>query len=105
MSWLTFGTSEKHGRCDFCSCDGLLTFIDPLEMWLCWDCKTEYEDADEVMLLTDWILEDVADSEQVCRVCGCTAERGCYPIRCYWVEVDLCSQCAGKTAVSEESPA
>ena len=31
--------------------------------------------------------------ELVCRVCGCTDDRGC-PGGCYWVEDDLCSQCA-----------
>lgn len=30
----------------------------------------------------------------VCRVCGCTDEHAC-PGGCYWVEVDLCSVCAG----------
>lgn len=28
-----------------------------------------------------------------CRVCGCTEEKAC-PDGCYWVEPDLCSQCA-----------
>jgi hypothetical protein len=55
---IVFGFDEKHGRCDFCSCGGLLSYIDVLEMWLCHDCKTEFEDADEVMLLTDWITEE-----------------------------------------------
>ncbi len=32
--------------------------------------------------------------ERACRVCGCTQERGCWP-RCWWVEYDLCSGCAG----------
>jgi hypothetical protein len=100
MSWLTFDVSEKHGRCEFCSCDGLLTYIDPLEMWLCFDCQTEYEDADEVMLLSGWIQEVAPGT---CRVCGCTAERGCYPVLCYWVEPDLCSNCAGSIPIEEAS--
>jgi len=29
-----------------------------------------------------------------CRVCGCTDHHGCFE-GCYWVEADLCSQCAG----------
>ncbi len=30
-----------------------------------------------------------------CRECGCTDAHGC-PEGCYWVEADLCSQCAGE---------
>lgn len=39
--------------------------------------------------------EPVATSG-VCRVCGCTDEEGCEgPVfGCWWVEPDLCSQCA-----------
>ncbi len=33
------------------------------------------------------------DTEQVCRVCGCTRDNAC-PGGCYWVEEDLCSACA-----------
>ena len=33
-------------------------------------------------------------NEQQCRVCGCTQNHAC-PGGCYWVEPDLCSQCAG----------
>lgn len=33
--------------------------------------------------------------EQKCRVCGCTWDNAC-PGGCYWVEEDLCSQCAGR---------
>lgn len=33
--------------------------------------------------------------ECTCRVCGCTDDRAC-PGGCYWVEEDLCSECAGK---------
>jgi hypothetical protein len=37
--------------------------------------------------------------EQKCRVCGCTWEHAC-PGGCYWVEPDLCSQCAGMPEVA-----
>lgn len=30
---------------------------------------------------------------RTCRVCGCTDERAC-PEGCWWVEEDLCSECA-----------
>lgn len=36
----------------------------------------------------------VTDPTQACRVCGCTWDHGCSG-GCYWVEADLCSQCAG----------
>lgn len=39
-------------------------------------------------------LEPLFD-EQTCRVCGCTWDNACEG-GCYWVEEDLCSQCAGK---------
>ena len=35
-------------------------------------------------------------AEQQCRVCGCTWNHACEG-GCYWVEEDLCSQCADKT--------
>lgn len=35
--------------------------------------------------------------DQVCRVCGCTDLNGCSD-GCYWVEEDLCSNCAAVTA-------
>ena len=56
-----FSKDEKHGRCEFCSCDGLLEFIMALEMYLCHDCKTEYEDADEVIHFADWFPDDEDD--------------------------------------------
>lgn len=28
-----------------------------IDQWLCFDCETEFNDADEVMLLTGWIAE------------------------------------------------
>jgi hypothetical protein len=53
-----FTKTEKVGRCEFCGMDGSLTYIDALDQWLCFDCKTEFDDADEVMLLTGWITEE-----------------------------------------------
>lgn len=32
--------------------------------------------------------------EAECRICGCTNSQAC-PDGCYWVSVDLCSQCVG----------
>jgi len=32
-----------------------------LEMYLCHDCKTEYEDADEVIHFADWFPDDEDD--------------------------------------------
>ena len=32
--------------------------------------------------------------EHKCRICGCTWHYAC-PGGCYWVEPDLCSECAG----------
>lgn len=48
------------------------------------------------------ILEDgkarwVIPCSQYCRVCGCTYDDPCDE-GCYWVEADLCSQCARKQA-------
>lgn len=34
-------------------------------------------------------------SNRKCRVCGCTENNAC-PGGCFWVEVDLCSECIGK---------
>lgn len=36
------------------------------------------------------------EKERTCRVCGCTDNMACIG-GCYWVETDLCSQCAGET--------
>ena len=33
------------------------------------------------------------ETPKKCRVCGCTDDKAC-PGGCYWVEDDLCSQCA-----------
>lgn len=48
--------------------------------WNCWQKK---------------ILDEV-ESEQVCRVCGCTQDNAC-PGGCYWVEEDLCSKCVERS--------
>lgn len=40
------------------------------------------------------------ESKRRCRVCGCTDDCAC-PEGCYWVEEDLCSECA-KTLSNEQ---
>jgi len=40
-------------------------------------------------------------STRHCRVCGCTEALGCID-GCYWVEDDLCSQCAEKIQDSDQ---
>ncbi|MDD4566090.1 MAG: hypothetical protein PHE79_11530 [Eubacteriales bacterium] len=40
-------------------------------------------------------LLEAAESDQICRVCGCTQDNAC-PGGCYWVEEDLCSACEGE---------
>lgn len=37
---------------------------------------------------------DAMAPERACRECGCTDSRACAG-RCWWVEPDLCSSCAG----------
>lgn len=37
-------------------------------------------------------INEDPQTDQKCRVCGCTQERAC-PGGCYWVEPDLCSSC------------
>ena len=61
---LDFSKSEKHGWCEFCSCPGLLEFVTALEMYLCHDCKIEYEDADEVIHFADWFPDDEEDDDK-----------------------------------------
>ena len=39
----------------------------------------------------------------ICRRCGCTNERAC-PGGCYWVEPDLCSQCATEEELQKGMP-
>ncbi len=38
-------------------------------------------------------LEKALDAQRRCRVCGCTDDNACLG-GCYWVEDDLCSECA-----------
>ena len=45
-------------------------------------------------------LEKALDAQRRCRVCGCTDDNAC-PGGCYWMEDDLCSECA-KTAGAQE---
>ena len=51
-------------------------------------------DASVILLMP--VLEKALDAQRRCRVCGCTDSNGCIPVSCYWVEDDLCSECAGK---------
>ena len=47
-------------------------------------------------ICNQWVATIVIYEEpQRCRVCGCTDDHAC-PGGCYWVEPDLCSQCAEK---------
>ncbi|MBQ6274451.1 MAG: hypothetical protein IJK63_09535 [Oscillospiraceae bacterium] len=46
-------------------------------------------------------LEKALDAQRRCRVCGCTDDNACMPHSCYWVEDDLCSECAGKERAAE----
>lgn len=39
------------------------------------------------------LIYEFEEDEKRCRVCGCTWNNAC-PGGCYWVEEDLCSQCA-----------
>lgn len=50
------------------------------------------EDGEELLSWQRYFIER-AESEQVCRVCGCTWTHACED-GCYWVEEDLCSACA-----------
>lgn len=47
-----------------------------------WECWQRY-------------FRERVESEQVCRVCGCTQDNAC-PGGCSWVEEDLCSCCTPK---------
>lgn len=40
------------------------------------------------------LIRSQYDGPTRCRQCGCTADRGCPPDSCTWVEADLCSVCA-----------
>lgn len=48
--------------------------------------------------VAEWQAEEQGG---VCRVCGCTDLVAC-PGGCYWVEPDLCSQCAAKAAITQD---
>lgn len=53
MNNYTFASNnKKHGRCSFCQCDGLLTYHDMLEEYLCYDCQSEVDEADEVVVIS-----------------------------------------------------
>lgn len=47
-------------------------------------------------ILADGKAQGVVPCQQYCRVCGCTYDDPCEE-GCYWVEPDLCSQCAQKS--------
>lgn len=63
----------------------------------CWEVRSDYlrildyDEFDEEDELPLGLLAKATPGK--CRACGCTAERGCYPVRCYWAEPDLCSNC------------
>ena len=63
---------------NFLECYGELDDCGNVERWECWQRH---------------FLEKV-QAEQVCHVCGCTEDNAC-PGGCWWVEKDLCSNCAG----------
>jgi hypothetical protein len=50
-----------------------------LSSWQCWQ---------------DYIM-GCAETDQICRVCGCTDDNACED-GCSWAEKDLCSSCVGK---------
>jgi hypothetical protein len=60
-------------------------------------------------ITTDLTAHNVAHDGPSCRVCGCTAENGCYIEKgpfaesCHWVEPDLCSACAPHLKRVEEA--
>ncbi len=95
---------EDEGNCR--QCGNKLTEREASEGTICdrcWEARSDYlrmDDWDEFDEDDELSLDLVPKADPgTCRVCGCTAERGCHPVRCYWVEPDLCSNCAGKTAV------
>lgn len=57
------------------------------------DPEAELE-MDEEAWLAQVRAADVAAGLPACRVCGCTENAGCDP-PCWWIEPDLCSNCAG----------
>jgi hypothetical protein len=66
-------------------CDGEAEQCGDGSIWECWQ---------------KYIMERVK-AEQVCRICGCTQDNAC-PGGCFWVEDDLCSECAGVEDGAEE---
>jgi len=46
--------------------------------------------------------ERIREDNRKCRVCGCTWFNAC-PGGCYWVEEDLCSNCADPEIYEDES--
>ena len=73
-----YGCPAEKNDCDFPECEGETEACGDAGMWECW---------------RKFFLHTV-ETEQVCRVCGCTQDNAC-PGGCYWVEDDLCSECAG----------
>lgn len=55
--------------------------------------EMELEQESEALKAVAEVSSDPLFDEQKCRVCGCTDDNAC-PGGCYWVEEDLCSQCA-----------
>ena len=53
--------------------------------------RREYQRAERAMLAVDGIALD----EPTCRGCGCSDSLAC-PDGCFWVEADLCSECAAE---------
>lgn len=64
-------------------CENDEDHCDSFEQWLCWQKH----------------IKQVVESEQVCRVCGCTEKNACQPYGCSWVKEDLCSACVEKKKV------
>ncbi len=57
-------------------CEGVPEKCKVKDTWQCWQ---RY-------------LQNRAENEGVCRMCGCTQDNACED-GCYWVEPDLCSHC------------
>ena len=58
------------------------------------ECNGEEEQCGNEALWECWqrYFQERMESEQVCRVCGCTDDNAC-PGGCWWVEEVLCSAC------------
>ena len=81
-----------------------------VNVYICNSCGMEEALLDaagkDPLPLNEWAMVQGFDSEddeseQACRVCGCTWYHACEG-GCYWVEDDLCSKCAEK--MSELNP-